>query len=255
MKKTLLLLLILNTLATKSQIANNNLYGYYINTKGESLYSYFVFDNNGNVDIMGLDKGDYFIKSDTLIVFPDKSMFKFKVENDKLIGVSNWVQDAVWELQKDSLVINNRKDDALAKKQAMLLNEYYEKTRMKNNQMDLLFDENLMNGYKKTIESLCDSGLARACFELLGLKIMNDMGGFAAAINPEKAKPMVENPAIIALANKLIAMGELEGYTQLGNYYTMLKQDAKAKEFYAKATQAGSKKATLQLLMQEANKK
>ncbi len=254
MKKAILFLMLLNVLLAQAQKANNNLQGYYTNTKGESLYTYFVFDNNGKVNIIGLDEGDYFIKNDTLIIFPDKSIFKFKVEKDKLISVSNWVQDGVWELKKDSLVANNRKDDGLAEKRALLLNEYYENTRMKDNQMAMLFDKNLMADYRKTIENLCDNGLPRACFELFGLKVMDDMGGFAAAFNPEKAKPMVENPTIIALANKIIDLGEIEGYTQLGNYYSMLKQDAKAKEFYAKAIKAGSKKATLQLLMQEANK-
>lgn len=254
MKKTAILLALFAVTIGQSQMANNNLQGYFKDISGSNIYSYFSFDNNGKVNIMGMDNGDYFIKNDTLIVFPDKSLFKFKVEKDKLIGVSNWVQDGVWLLEKDSIVINNRKTETVAQNRANLLNEYYEKTRKKNNQMELMFDENLMIEYKKTIESLCDRGLPRACFELLGLKIMDDMGGFAAAMNPEKSKPMTENPAIIALANKLIGWGEIEGYTQLANYYTMLKQEQKAKENFEKAINAGSTKAGLIVLELDAKK-
>ena len=252
MKKTAIIIALFVITVGQSQTINNNLQGYFKDTKGESFYSYLSFDNNGKVGIIGLEGGDYFIKGDSLIVFPDKSIFKFKIENDKLIGVSNWVQDGVWQLQKDSIATNNRKDDALAEKRAVLLNEYYEKTRMKDNQMAMLFDKQLMLDYKKTIESLCDRELPRACMEWFGLQLVEEMGGFEAAMNPKKAKPMTESPAIIALANKIIDLGEVEGYTALANYYTILKQNDKANETLEKAISAGSRKAALQLLLNDA---
>ena len=47
---------------------------------GAAAYTitYFAFDGNGKVDIAGYGKGDYFVKGDSVVVFPDKDIFIFK---------------------------------------------------------------------------------------------------------------------------------------------------------------------------------
>jgi hypothetical protein len=252
MKKITITLGLIITLSMQSQTIHYNLLGYFKNTKEQSLYSYFSFDNNGKVNIMGLNNGDYFIKGDTLIVFPDKDLFKFKIEKDKLIGVSNWVQDGVWEFKKDSIVKNNRKDNDLANKSAVLLNEYYEKTRMKNNQMDLLFDENLMKEYRKTIESLCERNLVRACKEQFGLATLDNLGGFEKVMS-KKESELKESPDMLNLANKVIQLDPGEGYNLLSLYYTMHKQTDKANEASDKAIELGNKEVMLSKIAAELN--
>jgi hypothetical protein len=229
-----------------AQEADNSLQGYFMTTSKESLYSYFAFDGNGKVDIAGYGKGDFFIKNDSLVIFPDKDIFVFKISKNRLTGISTWVQNTKWELNKDSISENNRKDNALATKNAQLLYEYYRKTRAKSKSNDLekLFDANAMDKYAKTIDNLCTRGLAKACIEKFGLMVMQDAGGMGAILK-NKPKKLNQNPEIIKLGQKIINMGEVEGHTILGSYYYSSGDKAKAEKEWQKAVDKGSMKAGL----------
>lgn len=125
MKKSCLLLLLISfSNLINSQVIDNNIQGYYQAKSDSNMYSFFEFDGNGKVNIVGLGTGDYFTKGDSLIIYPDKSIFKFKIKNNTLVGVSNWVKNETWS-RKDTIVTNNRKDAALSRKKATLLHEYY----------------------------------------------------------------------------------------------------------------------------------
>lgn len=227
-----------------AQEADNNLQGYYTTNSKESLYSYFAFDGNGKVDIAGYGKGDYFVKGDSVVVFPDKDIFVFKISKNRLIGNSIWVKNTKWDLNKDSIAVNNRKDEALAKKNANLLYEYYRKTRAKSNDLEKLFDESAMTDYTKTIDDLCARGLSKACMEKFGLMVMEDLGGMGAVLASKTKKPK-QNPEIIKLGQKIINMGEVEGHTILGSYYYSLGDKIKAEKEWQKGLEKGSTKAAL----------
>jgi len=169
-----------------------------------------------------------------------------------LIGNSTWVKNTKWDLKKDSLAENNRKDEALAKKNANLLYEYYRKTRAKSNNLEKLFDENAMGNYAKTIDDLCNRGLAKACMEKLGLMVMEDIGGMEAVLTSKTKKPK-QNPEIIKLGQKIIRMGEVEGHTVLGSYYYSLGDKTKATKEWQTATEKGSTKAELAQFEAEMN--
>lgn len=229
-----------------AQKADNNLQGYFMTNAKETLYPYLAFDGNGKVDIAGYGKGDYFVKNDSVVVFPDKDVFIFKISKSRLTGISSWVQNTKWDMKKDSIAENNRKDDALAKKNAQLLDEYYRKTRAKSksNDFDKLFDDSAMGNYSKTIDDLCTRGLAKACMEKLGIMVMQDAGGMGAILK-NKPKKLKQNPEIIKLGQKIIGMGEIEGHTVLGSYYHSLGDKTKAEKEWQKAVDKGSMKAGL----------
>ncbi|WP_027387553.1 hypothetical protein [Chryseobacterium gregarium] len=229
-----------------AQEADNNLQGYFMTNAKETLYPYFAFDGNGKVDIAGYGKGDYFVKNDSVVVFPDKDVFVFKISKNRLTGISSWVQNTKWDLKKDSIAENNRKDNALAKKNAQLLDEYYHKTRAKSksNDFDKLFDDSAMGNYSKTIDDLCVRGLAKACMEKFGIMVMQDAGGMGAILK-NKPKKLKQNPEIIKLGQKIIGMGEIEGHTALGSYYYSLGDKTKAEKEWQKAVDKGSMKAGL----------
>lgn len=149
------------------QEANNNLWASFESTSSDQTFQKFAFDNNGKVWIDDFGKGDFFIKGDTLFVFPDKDIFKFLVKEDQLVGVSNWVQDGVW-VRSGDLVDNNRLNDQEARIQAQLYDEYYTKTRVGISQFDFLFDADLYEQYLIDLESLCDRKMVKACTELFG---------------------------------------------------------------------------------------
>lgn len=243
-KYILFLLGIIASGVFNAQEADNNLQGYFMTQSKESLYSYFAFDGNGKVDIAGYGKGDYFVKGDSVVVFPDKDIFIFKIAKNRLSGNSSWVKNTKWDLKKDSIAENNRKDDALAKKNAKLLYEYYRKTRAKSNDLEKLFDESAMANYTKTIDDLCNRGLAKACMEKFGLMVMEDIGGMGAVLTSKTKKPK-QNPEIIKLGQKIISMGEVEGHTVMGSYYYSLGDKIKAEKEWQKGTDKGSTKAGL----------
>jgi hypothetical protein len=139
------------------------------------LYTSFEFDNNGKVTIDNLSNSDFFIIGDTIVVFPDKDLFKFVIKKEGIYCASEWVKDGVWTKTTEP-VMDNRKNEQLANLNAQLLNEYYQKTRVNINQLDLLFDKNLMNTYKANIEDLCNRNLVRACKEYFGILTLEQMG-------------------------------------------------------------------------------
>ncbi|MDR6405736.1 MULTISPECIES: hypothetical protein [Chryseobacterium] len=252
MKYILFLIGIISSGLFNAQEADNNLQGYFMTNSKETLYPYFAFDGNGKVDIAGYGKGDYFVKNDSVVVFPDKDIFIFKMSKNRLSGNSTWVKDTKWDLKKDSIAENNRKDNTLAKKNAQLLYEYYRKTRVKSNDLDKLFDENAMGNYTKTIDDLCTRGLAKACMEKFGFMVMNDAGGMEAVLK-NKLKKLKQNPEIIRLGQKIISMGEIEGHTVLGSYYYSLGDKAKATKEWETATDKGSTKAGMAQFEAEMN--
>jgi hypothetical protein len=244
----LILLIFLSNLAN-SQVIDNNLQGYYEAKSGSSMYSFFEFDGNGKVSIVGIGTGDYFIKGDSLIIYPDKSIFKFKIKNKTLIGASNWVNNETW-IRKDTVVANNRKDPIQAKKKAVLLNEYYKMSDGEST-LDFMLDDAKTKEKKQKINKLCNDGLSKACMDYFGMILIEDQG-LGALLNPEKntkSKPL--NTEIIALGNKIISQGEPEGYTLLGTYYYILGNKDKAMEQWNLGVDNGSQKSAMALFQIE----
>ncbi|TDO73273.1 hypothetical protein EV143_106215 [Flavobacterium chryseum] len=250
MKKIHFLVLIISLSNwANAQVIDNNLQGYYLAKSDSNMYSFFEFDGNGKVNIVGLGNGDYFTKGDSLFIYPDKSIFKFKIKNNTLIGASNWVENETW-IKKDTVVANNRKDAVLAKKKAGLLHEYYTLSNNKSS-LELILDDNAVNAKKEKISKLCNEGLSKACMDYFGMMLIEDQG-MAAILNPGKnAKPKPLNPQIVALGNKIIAQGEPEGYTLLGSYYYMLGKKEKAIEQWNIGVQKGSQKSAMALIQIE----
>ncbi|WP_140344668.1 hypothetical protein [Flavobacterium sp. FPG59] len=230
-----------------AQLPNNELHGHYIAQTDSTMYSFFEFDGNGKASIMGMGNGDYFVKGDTLYVFPDKSIFKFKIKGDTLTGVSNWVTNGVW-VKNDSIVEKQRKDKIIAQKNASLLHDYYILTK-NGNPLEALLDS-VKGDYTKNITSLCDQGLSRACMDYFGLQLSQDTSIMGAILKGDKINPnaITLNPELIKLGEKIIALGEYEGHTLLGYYYFITGNNSKAKDEWEKGSEKGSMKATLSLM-------
>lgn len=244
----LLLLISISNLAG-AQVIDNNIQGYYQAKSDSNMYSFFEFDGNGKVNIVGIGTGDYFTKGDSLIVFPDKSIFKFKIKNNTLIGASNWVENETW-IRKDTVVANNRKKEALSKKKAVLLNEYY-KIANEKMALEMMMNDTAAKAKKEKISKLCNEGLSKACMDYFGILLIEDQG-MDALLHPEKkTKPKPVNQEIISLGNKIIAQDEPEGYTLLGAYYFLLGQKEKAVELWNKGADKGSQKSAMGLMQIE----
>jgi hypothetical protein len=238
-KKLLLILFFLSKCILSAQEADNSLQGYYGATNDKTLYNSFSFDGNGKVLIAGMDYGDYFTRNDSLVIYPDKSIFIFKIKKGKLAGVSNWVEKGIWIPKKDSSEVNNRSNPLEAKNKAQLLAEYYDKT--KNSSVSGLDFEALISGKTSGVnEELCNKGLAKACLNLFGLKMMKYTPALLSDPGKIAAKKMKPHPELISLSKKIIDLGEPEGYTVLGSYYYALGLKEKAFKTWDEGEKNGS---------------
>lgn len=232
-------LLLAGIVRSNAQEITNRLQGYFKATSDTTLYSHFTFDGNGKVDIVGLGDGYYFQKGDSLIIYPDKSLFKFLLKDDQLYGVSEWVDGGVWTLVKDTAVENKRTDPEAADRVARLMNQYYE-VKTKD---ELAFLGGADTIYVHTMKNLCDSGLSKACLDYAGLKIIENMGGIGAFLGEETGNAKKEaDPEVLAIIEKAIQMGDMEGYAVLGGYYSMLQNAEKAKDVLEKGGELGCRR-------------
>lgn len=224
-----------------SQKADNSLHGFYEEKGDNTFYKKFEFDGNGKVTIAGMDEGYYFTRNDSLIIYPDKSIFIFKIQKDGgLKGASDWVKEGKWAFKKDSLVQNKRIDNARAQKQAELLAEYFDKTK-KMSDIDMLFSDET----PKINEDLCNKGLSKACLNLFGLKMLEYTPGLISEPNNIAFKNLKPHPELVALSKKIVEMGDPEGHTVLGSYYYVLGLKELAYKEWENATLKGSSKAAL----------
>ena len=241
MKKHILILLFFVSNLLLSQKVDNSLHGYYQEKKDNTFYKQFEFDGNGKVLIAGLDYGDFFTRNDSVIVYPDKSLFVFKIQkNNQLKGISDWVDKGVRIPVKDSVVVNNRKNPEKALLEANLLAEYYDRTKAKSSLEDLFSGKT-----DPVYHEMCNKGLSRACMNLFGMKMLEYTPGLLndpENIASKKQKPHAE---LIALSKKIIALGNPEGHTVMGSYYHILGLKDKANAEWEKAIKLGSKKASM----------
>lgn len=224
-----------------AQKADNSFHGFYEEKADKTFYKKFEFDGNGKVRIAGMDEGDYFTRNDSLIVYPDKSIFIFKIQkNGNLKGISNWVDEGIWNSKKDSIVENKRNNSEQAIHQANLLAEYYDKTK-KMSDIDALFSDET----PKINNELCEKGLSKACLNLFGLKMLEYTPGLLGDASNIASKNIQPHPELITLSKKIVALGNPEGHTVLASYYHVLGLKDKANEEWEKAIEKGSLKAGL----------
>ncbi|CAH0261301.1 hypothetical protein [Chryseobacterium sp. Bi04] len=240
--KLFLTILFFSAYMLSAQEADNSLQGYYKASNDKTLYNSFNFDGNGKVLIADMDYGDYFTRNDSLIIYPDKSIFIFKIKKGKLTGISAWVEKGVWIPKKDSSEINNRRHPADAQKKAQLLAEYYDKTKSSTGS-DLDFEALASGKTSKINEDLCNKGLAKACMNLFGLKMLQYTPGLLTDPVNIASKKIKPHPELLSLSKKIIDLGEPEGYTVLGTYYFTLGLREKAFKTWEEGEKNGSLKS------------
>lgn len=244
MKKILVLISVVAIAGNAfAQKVDNALQGYFEEQGNETFYKSFNFDGNGKI-ADGFKSSYYFTRNDSLVVIPDKDVFVFKIKKDKLIGISDWVKNGIWIRKKDSTEVNNRKNPLEAQKQAVLLAGYYDKTKNMSG-LDALFSNT--NDYTRISDDFCNQGLAKACLNAFGLKMMEYTPGFFGDHEKIKEKKLKPHPELIELSQKMIKLGEMEGYNVLGAYYHLLGLREKAFETWKEGEKHGDPASMLSM--------
>jgi tetratricopeptide (TPR) repeat protein len=129
-------------------------------------YENFVFSTAGEVFIDGslTDAGrDYFQYNDTLVIYPDKDVFRFIVQKDgSLKGISNWVADSTWhKITDDTIhcegltgVTQSRLQLMYSFEQAMLLANSKTRTEADNEKIIAMLETGCSNNYGRACNKL-----------------------------------------------------------------------------------------------------
>jgi hypothetical protein len=187
-----------------------------------SLYERFEFFGNGKVRIgASIDDvlRDFFQYNDTLVVYPDKSMFRFIVQPDgSLKGVDDWVADSIWHRVKDDTVQCGRgAAPAPEKLQQMYMYEQVMRQSASKTRTEA-DNEQIM----KTLETLCAQGYGKAC-NSLGMLYLFTRGTAEG----------------LAVWEKGCLLDDANCCKNMADTYREKKDIAKAKMYYEKACALG----------------
>lgn len=232
------------SLTSFAQTATNDINGYFKNSKKDELYSSFHFNGKGHAIINDSYPAEYFIKNNLLYIFPDKSVFIFKIEKNKIKGISNWVDKQIYkqtnppkntdlEIDFESYIID---PELLYQYYILNFNEGTDEASW-----DVFEDS---ENYTTKLQELCNKGLTTACGALFGMTYISSNRGLESIF---ETKEVTQNSELETIANKIIALNDNRGYLLLGTYYYSLGETEKAKQLLIEASENGNVQAALKL--------
>lgn len=206
-----------------TQVLQAGICGIYVSPGG--LYEQLQFDGKGRATISGGLKTywrDYFQYNDTLVVYPDKDVFRFKVlPNGKLEGISRWVKGGSWERKPGTVACNGKDSLPLAKLRMMYAFEHW-MLRMESRQLD----DGAIGEMMIELKQLCDSGYGRAC-NRAGMMLLFTKGNETARSTWQKG----------------CDLGDATSCKTLADTFKEEKNIAKARPLYDKACRLGDGEA------------
>lgn len=215
-----------------------------------AMYDAFVFDGAGKVKIETFmeTECDFLQIDDTVVVFTDKDLLLFQLnEDNRMLGLSMWIKDKEYRKVENDTVSCRQSDQ-----NEKWLSQFYEYYRiMKNEDGGLLsfFSLKADTDLENRVKQLCENGFSKACLTMANLSMMNDKNLWLLFSN--STERMAPDPDVVGFYEKSIELGDLEGYTQLGAYYTMLNMDEEADKLFEKGCELGQKDCCLAKALKE----
>ena len=242
MKFLNLLFLILGQIIFAQNVTNTLKADFKTKSK-DALYSYINFDGEGNADISGYNTYPYFERNDSVVILVDKSAFVLKKVKNELVGVSDWIEGNKYKSNLKQLNSVPQTNQELLKK-AELYSDYYTTNYIKV--ANLFTDELNEDVYEKMMDqliqnndNLCKRDLDLGCIQLFSLKMTKEMGGVSAALNLSEDFVFKPNKYFEDLGQKVINLGNPQGYGLLASYYTLTRDKQKADEMVEKGIEEG----------------
>lgn len=237
---------------TSAQNISNSLEGYYKSNKKDALYTSFYFDGKGHVLISDSYNAEYVVVDKTVYVFPDKSVFIFTLDNDKLTGKSNWVEKTTYKKTKTPILSEDISIPTY-KVDPNFLFEFY-RLNYKDGTDETSFDyfEN-PEEYNKSIKNLCDKGLTTACAAQFGILYIEALGGLDQLLE-NTTTTLKPNLELENLANHIIKLGDIRGYGLLASYYFAIGNEDRGNEILEQGIELGDQNSSNLMLQLELNK-
>lgn len=216
----------------------------------EGMYDTLVFDGSGKVGIhaFGEYTGDYFQIGDTVVVYPDKSIFVFLKKDDKTLeGISSWVDGQVFrKMEPDTIAAPTQ---SRAPEYAAQFYEFYTLTGRNGIDLSTYLDINIDPALNASIKRLCDEGFAKACITMANALMMNSPALASLFISSdEEDQVFPPEKEIVEYYIKAIELEEADAIAQLGAYFLLLGHKEEANKVFEKGCELGHKGCCLSLL-------
>lgn len=218
-------------------------------TSGKGLYDAFVFDGAGKVGIhaFGESKGDFLQVGDTIIVYPDKSIFVFLMKDEQtLVGINTWVEDQIFrKMENDTIItpMQTRSQDYAAQ-----FYEFYTLTGRDALNLSTYMSINMDSSLNTTMKRLCDEGFPKACITMANALMLNSPAMASLFRSPdEEVQKMAPDKEIFEYYMKAIELNELDAIAQLGAYFLMLGHKEQAMKVLEKGCELGHRECCLSL--------
>lgn len=218
-------------------------------TSGAGLYDAFVFDGAGKVGIhaFGESKGDFLQVGDTVIVYPDKSIFVFLIKDEQtLVGINTWVENQVFrKMENDTIItpMQTRGPDY-----ADQFYEFYTLTGRDALNLSTYMSINMDSSLKESMNRLCDEGFPKACITMANALMLNSpaMASLFRSLDEEVQK-MAPDKEIFEYYVKAIELNDLDAIAQLGAYFLMLGHKEEAMKVLEKGCELGHRECCISL--------
>jgi len=216
----------------------------------DGIYDTFVFNGAGKVTIHSLTefRGDFLQIGDTVIVYPDKSLFTFLKKDDQtLVGIDMWVKDQVFRKMENDTVITplqNRNANYAAQ-----FYEYYALTGREAPTLATYMNIAMDPVIQESMRKLCDKGFPRACLTMANALLLTspEVAAYFRGSTSENKK-MPPNKEIFQYFMKAIELDELNGIAQLGSYFLMLGHTDEAVKVFEKGCELGHNECCISLI-------
>jgi len=217
---------------------------------GEGLYDAFVFDGAGKVSIHTFleSKGDFFQIGDTIIVYPDKSIFVFlKKDEQTLVGINTWVKNQVFRRMENDTIITpmHKRNENYADQ----FYEFYTLTGKDAPNLSTYMSINMDSTMYRSMNRLCDEGFPKACITIANALMLNspELIAYLRGSTDESTKG-VPNKEIFQYFMKAIELNELDAIAQMGAYFLMLGHKEEAIKVFEKGCELGHSGCCLSLI-------
>jgi len=210
-------------------------------SSGEGFYEAFVFDGAGKVVIHSLMdyKGDFLQVGDTVVVYPDKSLFVLlKKDEQTLVGVDRWNKDLVFKkMENDTVVAPAYEQDPEYAKQFY---EFYTLTGKGEVNLGAYMEIGMDPDLNASMRRLCEEGFPKACITMANTLMLTspEMAAYFKGSTKEDEK-YSPNKEIFQYYMKAIELGEMEAIAQLGAYFLLLGHKEEAQKVFEKGCELG----------------
>ncbi|MDR2920253.1 MAG: hypothetical protein LBV72_12935 [Tannerella sp.] len=219
-------------------------------TSEKGPYDAFVFDGAGKAGIhaFGESKGDFLQIDDTIIIYPDKSIFVFlKKDEQTLVGINTWVKDQVFrKMENDTIItpMQTRGPDYAAQ-----FYEFYTLTNRDAPSLSTYMSINMDSSLNTAMKRLCDEGFPKACLTMANALMLNSPALASLFRSPdEENQKMAPDKEIFDYYMKAIELNELDAIAQLGAYFLMLGHKEEAMKMLEKGCELGHRECCYSLL-------